>query len=237
VPGSASAVALPYEATFTFELAAATPLVLEANGMTDVATDGSFALPADLFMGMATAAVPQTDNQPFAQIQVEFRNGAGQFEGPGVGGGTMPLLGKVRLFGNAGFGDATFALTPVFTQNFNSATVMGGGFGALTLTNTVNWGVGLFLQVGGFFTPFSSFTTTASRTRTGFDNRTAMFAGPLNLVAPISFSSGLDEVPYAYQPVTGQLAITFAPEPGAALRPVAGVALLAALGVRRLRRR
>jgi hypothetical protein len=149
----------------------------------------------------------------------------------------MPLLGKVKLFAKPAlaYPPASLTLTRPFSTGTATAMVSNGMTTAsLSLYDpyTSGWLVGQVVQ---------SYTTTASgafgtRTRTGFDNRTSMGGGSMNLVIPL-YLDRYAGAAFLSAPVTGSLSITFTPEPTQVWLGGASVAALVLLGLRRVPRR
>ncbi|HTY17814.1 MAG TPA: hypothetical protein VMH82_08810 [Myxococcota bacterium] len=241
-PG-ASAAALPFDAQLSLQFASLQTITASASGTVDVASDGSFTLPASLFVVDQTAmAEPSPPTQVYTKASFAFHNGTGMFGGTKMAGGTMPLLGKVKLFskGSPAFPPATLMLTKAFTVGTETANVTSGA-STLTLSMyqypvtgptvaTVGWRIGKVVQ--SFSTTSSNFGT---RTHTGVNSRTAHGAGSLNLVIPVYLNRYVNTSFALSAPVTGLLSITFTPEPGALWLQGTSIAALALLGVGRLR--
>ncbi len=87
----------------------------------------------------------------------------------------------------------------------------------------------------GRFVQFASTTSgvTATRTNTGFDNRTAMGVGMLSMVTPVRFDTLVEGQFSQRIPVTGIFTITFVPEPRIAAIYATAIAVLFTLGLRR----
>ena len=245
----AAAVPMGYQAQLTIEAASFAPVMALASATAEVAADGSFTLPAAVFNVDQTAMAPHTTTQFFTKASFVFHNGTGMFGGPAQPGGPMPLLGKLKLFAKAslGFPPATLTLTRGFamatshaTMTFASAMVSNGMTPA-TLSLYPAQLVGSWLAskvVQSYTAPSGTKTITfGTRTRTGFDHRTSMGVGALNLVIPVYLDRKLNGQFALSAPVTGSLSITFTPEPARIGVEGATVAALVLLGRSRARAR
>jgi hypothetical protein len=240
----AAASPVPFDAQLSLQFASLQTITASASGTAEVASDNSFTLPASIFVVNQTAmAEPSPPTQVYTKASFAFHNGAGMFGGTKMAGGTMPLIGKVKLFskGSPAFPPATLMLDKAFTVGTETARVTSGA-STLTLSMyqypatpskvaTVGWRIGKVVQ---------SFSTTSAtfgmRTHTGVNNRTAHGAGALNLVIPVYLNRYVSRSFALSAPVTGLLSITFTPEPGALWLQATSIAALALLGVGRLRR-
>jgi hypothetical protein len=225
-----------FQATLSLDAASLASIQIPASGQIDVPLDGSFDLPAGLFQVATTVVPPQTPEEVFSKVRFELQNAVGNFGPPGLPGGVMPLLGKVRLTPKAvfGFPAASLALDPVFVGGVTTVMVSNGSVLATAVLDgdVSRWGVGVFRQHG----TTSSGASQQTRTHTGFDARTAMGGGAMNLVIPVSFRRYLGGGFEEGLPVTGELSITFAPEPATLSAQTAACgALLAAGAARRAR--
>jgi len=236
--GSAAAAPLPYQAQLTIELANLAPVTASASGTADVAADGSFTLPASVFQVDRTATGPTMTRQIFTKASFAFHNGAGAFGGPTPPGGPMPLLGKVKLFAKPALGYPPATLT--LTKGFSTGTAMAmvtNGMTALTLSlypisPTARWLASTVIQS---YTTGTTALPFGTRTRTGYDDRTSMGVGAMNLVVPVYLDRLAGGTLQLSAPVTGSLSITFTPEPAPTALEVASGAALLLLGLRRAR--
>ena len=233
----AAAVPVPYNAEIDLYFGLfAPPVAAIAVGTVEIASDGSFTLPAGVLQVAQTATAPQTGLQFFSKARFDFHNGTGMFGGPAHPGGPMPLLGKVQLFAKPAlsFPTATLPLTQGFSGGVAS-TMVSNGASVATLalegTGTGRWRVGMVTQYSS--TPSSTFTYVS----TGSDTRTAQGARSLNLVIPVSFRRSLDGAFREQNAVTGILTITFTPEPSQLLLEGGSAAALVLLGATRARAR
>ena len=232
----AGAAPLHYSATLEIDFGALPMLSTAAMGTLDVASDGSFALPAGVLDLVQVANPPQTPSQAFTKLSFDLHNGTGMFGGPAQAGGPMPLLGKVKLFATAalGFPPATLPISQGFSGGMANAVVSNGTtMATLSLlgTGTGRWRTGQVKQHSS--TPFSVFGT---RTNTGTDGRTPMGIGSMNLVIPVAFRRSLDGAFQEQDAVTGFLSITM-PEPGRLGLEAASIAALLLAGAGRVRAR
>ena len=236
--GSAAAAALPYQAELTIELANLAPVSASASGTANVAADGSFTLPASVFQVDRTATGPTTAKQIFTKASFAFHNGAGMFGGPTQPGGPMPLLGKVKLFAKPAFNlpPATLTLTKAFSSGTATAMVSNGMTAATLslypISATARWLASTVIQS---YTTNTSAPAFGTRTRTGFDDRTSMGVGAMNLVVPVYLDRLSGGTLQLSAPVTGSLSITFTPEPTRMALEVASAAALWLLGLSRAR--
>jgi hypothetical protein len=230
----AAAATLSYDAQLTIEAGPFETITTSASGTAPVAPDGSFTLPAGVFHVDQTALAPGTPTGFFTKASFVFHNGTGTFGGPSQPDAVMPLLGKVKLFAKPAlaYPPASLTLTHAFTMGTATAKVSNGMTTAsLSLYNLGIWRVGRVVQ---------SYTTTSSafgtRTRTGFDSRTAMGIGSMNLVIPLYLDRYVGNE-FLSAPVTGSLSIAFTPEPEQVWLGGASFAALVLLGLGRLPRR
>ena len=238
--GNAAAAPLAYQAQLTIELANLAPVTASASGTADVAADGSFTLPASVFQVDRTATGPTTAKQIFTKASFAFHNGAGAFGGPMQPGGPMPLLGKVKLFAKPAlnYPPATLTLTKAFSSGTAMAMVS-NGMTALTLSlypssATARWLASTVIQN---YTTGTSAAPFGTRTRTGYDDRTSMGVGAMNLVVPVYLDRLSGGTLQLSAPVTGSLSITFTPEPTRTALEAACTAALLLLGLSRARLR
>jgi hypothetical protein len=235
----AAAGVLSYDAQLSIEAVGFQTITTSASGTVEVAADGSFALPAGVLDVDQVVTAPGTPTQFFTKASFVFHNGTGAFRGPAQPGGPMPLLGKLKLFAKAALGYPPVTLT--LTRAFGTSTAFASVTNGMTPASfslyqyppgNGDWRVGQVVQ---------SYTTTSraygTRTNTGFDDRTAMGVGSMNLVIPVYLDRFVGSQFQLSAPVTGLLAITFTPEPTRTSLQVASVAALVLLSRRRLRRR
>lgn len=239
---SAEAAALSYQAQLKIEAVAFAPVVSSATGSVAVASDGSFTLPASIFDVDATVTGATTARQVLTKGIWVFHNGPGMFGGPALPGGPMPLLGKVKLFAKPAlaFPPATLTLTKGFSTGTGTAMVSNGmTVETLSLFPSAVLGSWLASKVVQSSTAPSGTKriVIGKRTRTGFDHRTSMGVGAMNLVIPVYLDRKVNQQFVLSAPVTGSLSITFTPEPARMGLEGATAATLVWLGLSRTRAR
>jgi PEP-CTERM motif len=223
-------------------------------------TANNLTVPGGTFAGMVS--VPVTGNPPITNIVVNIAsNGAGAWTGDPLTG-AMPIFGGAAVKGNLGGGPLTLVGVPFFTNHTPSSSAGNVGLGIggsvlltiggnpnvyLNVFNT-NWSEGMKTVTGlqyvyVYHAPsgmaasmfFNSTFLNGTAMYTGTDSRTPGGLGQVTLVSPTKVVTNLTGG-LLILVTLGKLTLNFVPEPGTLLLLGSGVAGLAALGRRRMRR-
>jgi hypothetical protein len=235
-----------FQATFTFAGLVDPPPSDTAVGVATVNGSGgglhlaTLQLPGDI-LSLHTDVPVTGGTLPITQVQIDLTLAGGVFD-VGAGGtlsGPLPVQGIARLCVALGCGiNFDVPLTAGGTRGVGiggaAIDVPLGGFGSLALlgmpwetgTASITTPGGSTLAVAGFaHGPLSNTSSTASP------------LGEMLMVTPVRVGAVIGGNPEQVLPLFGILEVKLLPEPGATTTLAAGAALLAALGVRRGRRR
>ena len=231
IAGPSSAVVLGYTSSLAIQIATLPPVVLLGGGTVVVNGSGGPGHLTALTMGASPFAVtglvvPVTDPAafPIAGVQVTAHNGTGVFGGSTNAGfgGVMPILGaaKVCLFGPCSAAVANLVI-PLSVVGAGGATTVMGAVSVTVIGGT--WTTGT-VAVG----TLTAMGSAAPASGAGANS------GMVTLVTPVFLSTNIGAS--AVIPAFGILSLHFVPEPGTLLLLASGVAGLAALGRRRMKR-
>ena len=230
----AGAASLPFQGTLSLAFGPPFGLSFEASGSGVATVNGSgggghltaWTLPAGAFPTSSIVTLTDTALAPVGGLWLTANNEAGSFSGTG---GIMPLSGhaKVCLFAPCSMAPmmAWFPLSPV------------GQGGSISLGGAVN------LTVSG--APWTTGTATAGSLPplAGFrhgpasgTSSTAAVSGVVQLVSPFMLSTNLSD-PFRAIPGYATLTFHFVPEPGTFVLLFGSIAMLAAGGRTRRRKR
>jgi len=231
----ARAAELAYDATLQLTFGTLPSLQTTASGVTSVAANGSFAIPAGVLALQATLTPPASANQSFAKIAFALHNDVGMFGQAATPGGPMPLRGDVHFQRVAGAGqDFTLPLTQPFAGSYASATT---GVASAPHTFQLSGATSSWLAGPLTLTSVDPAGNTATRMTTGADQRTALRGGTMNLVIPVAFREYRSVQLYTQVPLVARLTLHFTPEPASGAATAAAIAALTLLGRRSSRRR
>jgi len=239
--GAASpAGAAPFSGTLALSISRGLGSVSFSGSGSGTSAPGAVTIPAGVISG--TSGVPITYAPPFVFLQANVKNGVLAASGsPALGLGA--IHGAVTLFANLGKGPTPFIQVPlaVTTHATPSTAQVAAAFG---IGGTVvvpgasvtfqGWQVGPATVMGIFPASMGPTGVTGTVTYTGTDTRTPGGAGQITLVSPAKLRM-LGQLAPDYV-VLGTLTLSFVPEPGTLSLLGAGVAVLGALGRRRLRK-
>jgi hypothetical protein len=256
VAGSSSAAILGFAGSLEVQVATLDPIGITGVGAATVNGSGglghldSFDIAAGVFAGGQFLEITDPAASPIAALSANVSNGSGAFSAAGTGstsgifGGQMGIPGSaiVCLFTSTCTGGA---IVVPFTVNGTKGVGLGGSptphvtvGAAIAISVTgAGWTVNAAgAQSGPIDGPFTTQFQTgfAHGPASGGLSSAANNSGVISLVTPVQVNTNIG--PSGSLPVFGRLTLHFVPEPGTLLLIGSGIAGLAMLGRKRMRK-